>query len=487
MGAGISMRRTHRPLTVVALMLAIFMAAMEVTVVSTAMPTVVGDLGGVDLYAWVFAAYMLAATTAMPIAGKVSDLYGRKSVVLLGIGLFVVGSASCGQADSMLMLIVFRGLQGLGGGTMQSTSLTIVGDIFDVEERGRMMGVMGGVWAVAGIAGPFVGGLVVAELSWHWVFYLSVPFGLVSAALLVAVLHENVERSKKPLDVLGALSLTASLVVLLLAARGRFFLFPVALVLFALWVGIERRAEDPMMPFDLFRDRLIAVACVIGALVGGALVCSLTFVPLFVQGVLGGTPTEAGSAIAPMAIAWPLSSAVAGRLIPRVGFRPLVRVGLLVATSAMVGLALAVGTGVPEQWMLRVSMAAFGMGMGFANTSLLISVQNSVEWKQRGVATSAMLMTRTVGGALSVGVLGEVLRAALAADPELASRAEKLLAGGGPALEPARAAEVARALGSGLTTVFEVLAVLAGAAFLVALAYPRIEVRNGAMERVTGH
>jgi EmrB/QacA subfamily drug resistance transporter len=475
-----SERPLNRPLTVVALMLAVFMSAMEVTVVSTAMPTVVGQLGGVSLYAWVFTAYILVATIGIPIFGKLSDLYGRKPVMLFGIALFLVASLLCGMASSIHGLIAARALQGLGGGAMQATALTIVGDIFTPEERARMQGIIGGVWGVAGLVGPLVGGIIVHSIGWRWVFFINLPFGLLSAVMLIAFLHERIEKKPVRLDFLGAIALGTGLVALLLGARGGGvgWLVPVGLVTLGGFVWIERRAAEPVLPLDMFKNRVLSVASAAGALVGGALMSATTFVPLFVQGVLGGTPTQAGAAIAPMAVAWPLASALGGRLIPRFGFRPLVRIGLAINVVGAVVLAVFLVPGA-SMGTPRIAMAVFGMGLGFANTALLIAVQSSVAWNRRGVATSSTLLFRTIGGTLAVGMLGELMAKRLAS-AGLTDDAAVLLAGpvSGTHLDAAHLSRLAGALSAALGSVYWVIAGLSFSAFLLGLAFPRI-----AMER----
>jgi EmrB/QacA subfamily drug resistance transporter len=473
----VPMQTTHRPLTVVALMLSVFMAAMEFTVVSTAMPTVVGDLGGVDRYAWVFASYVLASTVGMPLYGKLADLYGRKPVMLCGIGMFLIGSVACGQASLMNVLIAARAVQGLGAGAMQSMALTIVGDMFTVHERSRMQGVLGAVWGVAGLVGPLLGGLIVKLLSWRWVFYVNVPFGVASALLLVLVLHERIERaSRVRLDWPGALLLGGAVAVLLVGPRVSLALaLPAGALLVVRFVFVERRAPEPLLPLELFSIRAFAVASAVGGLIGGALMSTLTFVPLFVQGVSSGTPTQAGAAIAPMAIGWPIASAIGGRLIPRLGFRPLVRLGLFVAALA----ALALATLIDDRaglGLLRVITALFGVGLGFANTALLIAVQSSVDWRRRGVATASTMLFRTIGGALSVGSLGELLAAALGRHPQLSGMASDLLAGPARGAASREARELAGVLSMALGQVFWVIAGLAGAAFLIGLVFPALQV-----------
>lgn len=469
---------TNRPLTVVAVMLAVFMSALEVTVVSTAMPTVVGDLGGVSLYAWVFTAYVVVSTVSMPIGGKLADIYGRKPVMLGAMALFLAGSMAAGQAQSMAFLIGARALQGFGGGAMQSMGLTIMGDIFSVHERARMQGVIGTVWGLAGIVGPLVGGAVVHHLGWSWIFYLNLPFGVASAVLLTTALHERVERHAAKLDVTGAALLGATIVLALIGARGgtRLWIMALAALLAALFVWVERRAAEPVLSLALLSRPLLRIATALGALIGASLMSMLTFVPLYVQGVTGGTPAQAGAAIAPMAIGWPLASAVAGRLIGRLGYRPLVRVGLAVTALAALSLALFLHPGA-SPYVPRIASGFFGVGLGFANTVTLVAVQGSVGFKERGMATASTMLFRTIGGALSVGLLGELLARALSRDPALAEDTAKLLAGAGldGALEPGHRERLSSALAGGLTPVFWVIAALAAAAFAVGLFFPKLQ------------
>ncbi len=472
------MRRTSRPLTVVALLLGLFVAAMEMTVVSTAMPTVVAELGGLHLYAWAFAAYMLATTVTVPIWGKLADLRGRKPVLLAGIGLFLVGSLACGQSRSMATLIAWRVVQGLGAGAMQPVTFTIVGDLFDVHERGRMQGLFGAVWAVAGLVGPFLGGAIVHSVGWRWIFWVNLPFGVASAAVLTVAYHERPERHEHQLDVAGAALLSVAVVAALLAARSRgagLVAAPVAALAAAGFLAVERRARDPLVPLDLFSRRVIVVASACGALMGAAMLATVTYVPLWVQSVLGLAPTAAGAAIAPMALGWPVASAVSGRLIPRVGYRRLLFVGFAVSAIASVLAAVVLRPGAPLL-AVQALMALYGAGLGTANPPLLIAVQTSVPWNRRGVATASTLFFRTIGGTLSVGLLGGVLANALAnagTSPELV---EKLLGPERALLDPAIVSPVAAALQGAMGVVFWTGAAIACTAFAVVLAFPHIEV-----------
>lgn len=472
--------KTNRPLTVVALLLSLSMAAMEMTVVSTAMPTVVGDLGGIHLYSWVFTAYLLTSTVTMPLYGKLADLYGRKPVLLAGIAVFLAGSMASGLAHSIGALIAFRALQGLGAGAMQPVTLTIVGDIYNLEERSRMQGVFGAVWGVAGLIGPLLGGVIVRYLSWRWVFFINVPAGIAAAALLVLALHEQVEPRRHSLDWAGAGFLMLGLVALLAGTHGgraSAIGLPAAAFLLVLFYAVERQAKEPVLPLGLFRQPVMAVSTLLGALVGAGMISMVTYVPLYVQGVLGASPTAAGSAITPMVIGWPIASAIAGRSLPRVGFRPLIRGGLVVSALAAAALAFFLRPGASIH-VAQVATALFGVGLGFANTSLLIAVQTSVEWRQRGIATASTMFARTIGGTLAVGALGGILAATLLSDASVpAGAADQLL---GPAhgtgLDPTVLRALTASLQSGLGMVFWVIAGIAAGAAVASLAFPHLPV-----------
>jgi EmrB/QacA subfamily drug resistance transporter len=476
--------RTSRPLTVVALLLGLFLAAMEMTVVSTAMPTVVAELGGLPLYAWAFAGYMLATTVTVPIWGKLADLRGRKPVLLAGIGLFLLGSLACGHAGSMGALIAWRAVQGLGAGAMQPVTFTIIGDLFDVHERGRMQGIFGAVWGIAGLAGPFVGGWIVHSVGWRWIFWVNVPFGLASAAVLAVAYHERPERHPHRLDVAGAALLSIGVVAALLAARSPgagLVSIPVAAVAAAAFLAVERRAKEPLLPLDLFSTRVMVVASAAGALMGAAMFTTVTYVPLWVQSVLGRAPTAAGAAIAPMALGWPVASAIAGRLVTRLGYRPLLVTGFATSAVAAVLAAAALRPGTPLP-VVQALMAAYGAGLGIANPPLLIAVQTSVAWNRRGVATASTLFFRTIGGTLAVGLLGGILAHALAgagARPELV---ERLLGPGRSLLDPGAVAAVAGVLQGAMSAVFWTGAAIACTAFAVVLAFPHVPVAARAAE-----
>jgi EmrB/QacA subfamily drug resistance transporter len=409
--------RRRKTLVVLATLIGTFLAALDATVVGTAMPTIIGELGGLSLYPWAFASYLLAATATGPVFGKLSDTYGRKPVYLAGIFLFLLGSVLAGTSQSMAALILFRTLQGLGAGAVQPVAITIIGDIFELEARARIQGLFGAVWGISAIVGPAVGGLLTDLVSWRWVFYLNVPFGLVAAALLALTLTESFERHEHKVDYLGTALLTGGLVAVLLALLGGglsvgivalFFGGVLALVLF---VFVEGRVEDPVMPPDLFRDRILSVSAFGNLAMGGVLLGVSVYVPLFVQGSLGGTALTAGAVVASLSIGWPVGSFVGGRMLLKTGYRATLLLG---STLVAVGSALCVpmdrGTSLAY---VVLAVVTIGLGLGFSSTSYLVSVQNAVPWRRRGVATSSVVFFRMVGGSLGVAAMGALLNASL--------------------------------------------------------------------------
>lgn len=453
------------------------MSAIEMTVVSTAMPTVVGDLGGVHLYAWVFTAYLLSSTITVPIFGKLADLYGRKPILLAGLVLFTLGSVACGLSESMLVLVIFRAFQGLGAGALQPITLTVIGDIYSLEERARIQGFTGAVWGISGLLGPMVGGYITEWLSWHWIFFLNVPFGVVASILFALFFHEDAKaRERVGLDLAGGGLLAGGLLLLLIATeRPSWGPWPFLVVAAIGWlfVRVERRADEPILPPSLFARPVIATSSVASILFGATVLATTTYVPLYLQAVTGGSATEAGRAITPMVLGWPLFSAISGRVIPRVGFRLPIRVGFCAASLAACGLALHLGGGEPTI-LLPALMFVLGSGLGFANTGLVLSVQTSVEWEQRGVATASTMFFRTIGGAVAVGAVGSLLVSRLSRVP--GSSHEAIDAFLGPTHGKGMAGRLLESLGvalsEALTTGFWIVAAVTAAGFLVALVFP---------------
>lgn len=406
----------------VGVMLSLFMAAIEATVIATAMPTIVGQLGGLAAYSWVFSAYMLTSTTTVPLYGKLSDLYGRRRIFFIAMTLFLVGSVLSGLAQSMDQLIAFRALQGLGAGGLMPLAFIIIGDMLSFEQRARMQGLFSGVWGVASIAGPLLGGFLVDQLSWRWVFYVNIVPGLLAALLVGGGWREpGRERtaSQPSVDYVGALLLSTGVVALLLGLRDLGTPTSTALLaattgILALLLWVEHRALDPVLPLGLLRDRLFAVATAQGVLAGWAMFGSLNFVPLFGQAVLGLTATAAGSALTPMMLSWTAASIIGSRLLLRFGYRSIALVGMVSLSAGAVMM-----TGIDRDTTLSalmLALALMGAGMGLSIPAFLIAVQSSVPRTKLGTATATVQFSRSIGGTLGVSVMGVILVAQLAAN-----------------------------------------------------------------------
>ncbi len=412
------MSRSQRFVTL-GLMLGIFMASMEITVVATAMPTIVSQIGGLAAYSWVFSAYLLAATTTVPLFGKLSDLYGRRRIYAVAMGLFLTGSLLCGMARSMPQLIALRAVQGLGAGGVLPVAFIIIGGLFSFERRARMQGLFASVWGVSSVVGPLVGGFIVDRLSWPWIFYVNVIPGLLALTLVWFFLEEEpaTGRTSVPVDFLGAGLLTAGVVALLLGlfelrAGGGWPLLTVAAALFAALAWVERSAADPVLPIALFRDRLFAVACGQGLWAGWSLFGSIAFIPLFVQAVLGTSATAAGATLIPLNMGWVFASTIGSRLLLRTGYRILAVIGMCLLT---LGTFVMSRIGVDSSRLdVMISVTLMGIGMGMSIPSFMIAVQTTVPRSVLGMATSTVQFSRSIGGALGVSIMGAVLSARLA-------------------------------------------------------------------------
>ncbi len=453
-------------------MAGIAVAALDSTVVGTAMPTIIGQLGGIEQYGWVFAAYLLTATTTVPIFSTLADQHGRKPIFLVGLALFVGGSALCGQSRSMFELIAFRAVQGLGAGAVQPIAFTIVGDIFEPRQRARMQGLFSSVWGVAAVVGPGLGGLITGTIGWRWAFYLNVPVGLVAASLIGAFLHEHGEIRRHRLDLGGAVSLTGGVAGLLLVASelGELrsltptvvLLLLGTLVLLGAFVRSELTAAEPLISPPLLRRPIVAAGLGIGTLAGVVMFGLTAYVPPLVQGVLGGSPLEAGLVIGAMSIGWPIGSIVAGRAILWIGVRPVVLVGTFLL---LLGSGLLVGAGAAGSlWTAVASTAMTGLGMGLTTTPLLVAIQTSVAWHERGQATGLVQFSRTIGGALGTGLLGALLATAVGPTASAVLDPIARLRIPDAELEAVRAS-----LAGGLTWIYVLLAVAGAGAWLLAV------------------
>jgi EmrB/QacA subfamily drug resistance transporter len=409
----VSLRR--RRIITAGLLLGMSLGALEATVIGTAMPTVVATLGGLAHYSWVFAAYLLTSTASVPIWGRLSDLYGRRRLYLAGIVIFIVGSALSGAANSMTALIVYRALQGLGAGAVIPLSMTIVGELYSLEERARTQALFSGVWGVASIAGPLVGGYVTDALSWRWVFYLNLPFGLLAIGLIATAYPPTSHTTNARVDWLGAALLFSGVTALLIAlgdvTETVMPWFIATAVLLTTFVVVERRTADPILPLSLFRHLIVSRSLVVVFMTGMAMFGAIAFVPLFVQAAMGGTATQAGQVLTPLFLGWVITSIAGARLTVRVGYRPIALLGCALLTLGFIALAL-----VDSDTSIRMLFAAvfvLGSGMGFSMLSLLLAVQHGIDRSVLGLATSLNQFARSVGAAVGVAVMGAILARSL--------------------------------------------------------------------------
>jgi EmrB/QacA subfamily drug resistance transporter len=467
-----------------------YLAAMENTVVTTAMPTVVAKLGGLEIYSWVFSIYLLTATVSIPVWGRLSDMHGRRRLYLVGIGVFLFGSLLCGLSASMFQLVLFRAVQGIGAGALVPIALTIIGEIYTFDERGRMQAVFSSIWGFASITGPILGGFIADHFSWRWVFFINLPIGL-AASIMVGLFfsdHVSVEaerRSGLRRGMLMAISLALFLLYLMEAGEANQWLhwkvFPLlltAVFLFVLYLNLERRSEHPFIPPQLFRYRMFVAASANGLCIGMILFGLLAFLPLFVQVVLRGSATEAGRAVTPLLLTWVAASVILGRLLRRTGFRKPALYGMLL---------LIIGTGMmalsdrgPSHHTVILSMTLLGAGMGMNALPMLMAVQSVMPPELLGIATSATQFFRSIGGAFGVAIVGSAFHthvsAALRQEPAAVAKLfqnPEAVMYSSHTVDPAHLARFREIMASGLQQVFLIIFVLSLVSFISVFLVPR--------------
>jgi len=430
----IAVTKSRRPLVLATIMLATFMVAIETTIVATAMPRIVGQLGGFTYYSWVFSAFLLAQSATTPIYGKLSDMFGRKPILAGGILLFLAGSLLCGFAWSMTSLIIFRALQGLGAGAIYPVSMTVVGDLYSLEERSRAQGMLAIVWAVSAVIGPLAGGVIIDSFSWAWIFWINLPLGVLTIVGFLLFLQEKMKRRQAQIDYTGALLFSIAIISLLLiltdtdasaaVLAGFSVLF---LVAGALFIRQEKRAAEPIISISLWTRRLIATSNTATVLVGMALIGLTTVLPIYAQGVLGRTPIETGVTLTMLVFGWPLAVMLSGRLYWIFGVRTTARVGSFIFPLGAFFLLLLTSDG----GLVLASVGSFlmGFGMGIISITGLMVVQESVEWSMRGSATSSVIFSRSLGNTLGAAALAAVLSIGIThyGSGELAGRLHTLL------------------------------------------------------------
>ncbi len=418
--------RSERGPLLAALMLSTALVALDSTIIATAVPSIVDDLGGFSQFPWLFSLYLLAQAVSTPVYGRLADVLGRKPVMLAGIGLFLLGSVLCGAAWSMPVLVLARAVQGLGAGAVLPMAVTIVGDAYSLEERSRVQGYLASVWGVSAVVGPTLGGLFSEYVSWRWIFWVNVPLCLVAAVVLHRTFRERVQGTGGRVDYLGAglLSSGCALLILGLLEGGQAWdwasvpsiaVLAGGAALLAAFVVAQRRVASPILPLWVFSRRLLLATALASVGVGAVVLGLTSYVPTYAQGVLGAGPVTAGLALAALTVGWPLAAAVSGRLYLRYGFRATALLGAALAVTGAVLVVAAVGAGS----LALVAGACFvvGAGLGFTSVPTLVAAQSSVEWAERGVVTGTNLFARSLGSAVAVAVLGALANASLAGAP----------------------------------------------------------------------
>jgi EmrB/QacA subfamily drug resistance transporter len=432
--------RSERGPVLIAVMLSTALVALDQTIVSTAVPSIVHDLGGFREFPWLFSVYLLAQAATVPVNGKLADLFGRKPVMYYGIAVFLAGSVLCAVAWSMPVLILARGLQGLGAGAVQPIGMTLIGDIYTLRERAKVQGYVASVWGISSVVGPTVGGAFSQLLSWRLIFWVNVPLCLL-AALMLRRFSENIQPRQAKVDYLGAvlLTLATTMIVLGLLESGQAWawaswqtpaVFGGALVLLVGFVLVERRVAEPVLPLWVFRSRILVVTSSLSFLVGALLLGLSSYVPTLGQEVLGASAIVSGFALGALTLGWPVAAAVSGRLYLTIGFRATGLLGVALAVAGATVLTVLDPAG--SLWHVAAGCVLIGFGMGWIAAPALVVAQSSVAWGERGVATATNMFSRSVGSAVGVAVFGAVVNAVAGAHPSpalLATGVHRVFAG----------------------------------------------------------
>jgi EmrB/QacA subfamily drug resistance transporter len=467
-------------------MISMFMISIEATIVSTAMPQIVAQLGGLHIYSWVFSSFLLTQTAMTVVFGKLADVYGRKPMMLMGIAIFLIGSILAGLAGSMMTMVVFRLIQGVGAGAVQPVAITIVADLYPARERGKIQGYLASVWAISAVLGPVAGGFIIRVWSWPWIFWINVPIGIAAAVGYTVFLHEHGKRERRSIDIVGAVLFTIVVASLLIAlteasnsdnttglAAGGLFCF--SLVLF---IAQERRAADPMISFALWGRRPIAAANSVAVLASMALIGLTTFLPMYVQGVLHRSPVAAGLSLTMMLVGWPVGATMAARSFHRFGLRQILVAGAILVPAGTAVFVLLNPRSSPV--IAALGSLVMGLGMGLISVSSLVLIQELVDWSQRGSATASNLFARNFGSTLGATALGAVFNYGLThANNGKSVTSEQLrqLLEAPIGTMPAETA-IGAALQQSLSLTFGAMFLISLAVVFVALLVPPVEIRQ---------
>ncbi|MBE4908516.1 MFS transporter [Bacillus luteolus] len=459
------MEATQRKI-LTALLISTFLAAIEVTIISTAMPQIVDSLGGFEMISWVFAIYLLTTAITTPIWGKLADLIGRKKIFLLGVTVFLIGSALCGVSQNMVQLIIFRAIQGIGAGAINPITFTIIADVFNFQQRAKVQGLVSSMWGIAGVFGPLVGGLLTDFLSWRWIFFINIPFGVISVWMITKYLKETLETRERKIDYGGAITFTIGISALLfallsfnqgesgieLSTLSLYGLFGIAFFFLLAFFGIQTKHSEPMMPLHLFKMPDVSISILGGFLTSIILIGLTAYLPLWTQNVLEMGATSSGFTLIPLSIGWPVGAILCGRVIPQYGIKSIaIFGGSLIFISSLL---LTFVTPETSLWILSIIIFVMGMGFGFATTAFTVIIQSSVEMNMRGSAGSLNTLMRTLGQTLGVALLGAAMNYVMNANAS-SGMASPLV------------------IGEGLHTVFIISAIVALVSLLVTLWIPK--------------
>lgn len=408
----------NRTLLLIGLIIAMFFSALDGTIVGTAMPRIVGDLGGLSMMTWLTTAYLLTSTTVVPIAGKLADLLGRRMIYVTGLIVFMAGSALCGMADNMTELIIFRGVQGIGGGIMMPMAMIVIGDLFTGKERAKFQGVFGGIYGLASVIGPQIGGWIVDSLNWKWVFYINLPVGIIATIILGLGLKGRKNKGPVNFDLAGMFTMIVGIVTLLLALSfgGKDYawdswqiltLLAVAIVGLVSFVIVETKAKEPILPMSLFKNRTFTLLNLIGFFMAIGMFGAIMFVPFFMQGIVGVSATASGTIMTPMMITMIITSIIGGQLVYKIGIKPQIIAGMLIMAG---GFGLLTTMDMDTSKLAATSyMGIIGMGMGLVMPILTLALQESFPKEELGVVTSSSQFFRSIGGTFGITILGAIM------------------------------------------------------------------------------
>ncbi|WP_170312150.1 MDR family MFS transporter [Paenibacillus sacheonensis] len=443
--------RSNVKLVIAGLMLGLFITALDQTIVSTAMGTIIKQLGGLDKFIWVYSAYMIAMVVSTPIFGKLSDMYGRKTFVVTGLALFMLGSVLCGTAQNMEQLIIYRAIQGIGGGAIMPIVFTIIFDLFPAEKRGKMMGLFGAVFGISSVFGPILGGLITDNISWRWIFYINVPLGILSLLFIAKAYHENKNTRKQSIDWLGAIMLTGFVLFLMFglelggtdgwawSAAKTILLFVASGLFLVGFLLVERAVKDPIIKLGLFKNNVVTSSMAISLLYGAVMISTASYIPLFIQGVFHKTATQTSTVMIPMMLGVVASSQIGGRVVTRFRYRDVMLVSaiMLIVGTALLGFAM---NDESSRLLISLYMIVVGLGIGVSFSLLNISTLNAVPPQYKGTSSSLITFFRTIGSALGIAVFGAIQKSSfqtnIAEMPNMNPQLAEQIKGGQVLLDP---------------------------------------------------